>query len=284
MRLGVSAPAMLSGVVAFSLFTGACATKKYVRNTVSPVQQQVSDVSKRTDENKAAIGDLDRNVARVDEKAMEADKKAAAAAQSADKANQAAMQAQNLANQAQQSAQQASQQVASVDQKVDQRFGNLDNFQLVGTEKVYFRINRADLSKEDKAKLDQLLQNLQNSKNYVIEVEGFTDKTGSKALNLDLARRRAESVVRYLSVDHNIPLRKIHDLGVGSEFPDANNKTRAARKENRRVDVRVYALDISGQGVQQMPSATGSTTTPSTTSMPTTTPTQTGAGSANRNR
>jgi outer membrane protein OmpA-like peptidoglycan-associated protein len=279
MRLGVSAPAVLSGVVALSLFTGACATKKYVRNTVSPVQQQVNDVSKRTDENKAAIGDLDRNVARVDEKAMEADKKAAAAAQSAEKANQAAMQAQNLASQAQQSAQQASQQAASIDQKVEQRFGNLDNYQLVGTEKVYFRINRADLSKEDKAKLDQFLQNLQNTKNYIIEVEGFTDKTGSKALNLDLARRRAESVVRYLSVDHNIPLRKIHDLGVGEEFPDANNKTRAARKENRRVDVRVYALDISGQGVQQMPSSSGSAA-----SMPSSTSTQTGTGSANRNR
>jgi outer membrane protein OmpA-like peptidoglycan-associated protein len=270
MRLGVSGPAILSGVIAVSLFTGACATKKYVRNTVAPVQTQVTDVSKRTDENKAAIGDVDRNVARVDEKTMEADKKAVAAQQAADKANQAASTAQSAANQAQQGVQQANQQITSVDQKNDTRFGNLDNYQLIGTEKVYFRINRSDLSQEDKAKLDQALQNLQNTKNYVIEVAGFTDKTGGKALNLELARRRAETVTRYLSVDHNIPLRRIHDLGVGSDFPDADNKTRAARKENRRVEIRMYALDISGKGVPQISTSTPQTTTP--------------AGTANRDR
>jgi outer membrane protein OmpA-like peptidoglycan-associated protein len=279
MRLGVSAPAMLSGVVAFSLFTGACATKKYVRNTVSPVQTQVTDVSKRTDENKASIGDLDRNVARVDEKTMEADRKAVAAGQAADKANQAANQAQSAANQAQQGVQQANQQIASVDQKYGSQFGNLDNYQLVGTEKVYFRINRSDLSKEDKAKLDQALQSLQANKNYVIEVEGFTDKTGGRALNLELARRRAETVTRYLSVDHNIPLRKIHDLGVGSDFPDADNKTRAARKENRRVEIRMYALDITGKGVPQISSTTPNPDVNATIPQPAT-PT----GSANRNR
>ena len=83
---------------------------------------------------------------------------------------------------------------------------------------------------------------------------------------LDLSRRRAEAVVRYLTVEHDVPLRKIHDVGVGSEFPDADNKTRAARKENRRVDIKVYALDVSGQGVQssssQMPANTPPPSTP----------------------
>ena len=43
------------------------------------------------------------------------------------------------------------------------------------------------------------------------------------------------------------PLRSIRELGVGSDFPDADNKTREARKENRRVDVKIYSLDVSGQ-------------------------------------
>jgi outer membrane protein OmpA-like peptidoglycan-associated protein len=268
MRVWNPAPIMLGGVVAFSLFTGACATKKYVRNTVSPVQGQVNEVSKQSQENKAAIGDLDRNVARVDEKAMEADKKAQAARQAADQAQQSAQQAQNMASNAQQGVQQATQQIASV----NQRFNNLDNYKLVNEEKVYFKLNRANLDDEDKAKLDQAVQNLQNVKNYVIEIEGFTDKTGSRALNLELARRRAEAVVRYLTVQHNIPIRKIHDIGVGSEFPNATNKTRKEREENRRVDIRVYALDLGGGATGQMESATGAPneTTP--------------AGTANRNR
>ena len=228
----------------------------------------MNDVSKQAQENKSSIGDLDRNVAQVDEKAMAADKKAAAAAQAAQQAQQSAEQAQNLASNAQQGVQQANQHIATVDQK----FGNLDNYQLVNTEKVYFKLNRANLDQEDKDKLDQALQNVQNMKNYVIEIEGFTDKTGSRALNLDLARRRAEAVVRYLTVDHNIPLRKIHDIGVGSEFPNATNKTRQERQENRRVDVRVYSLDITGTGAHQMESSTGT--------MNEATP----AGTANRNR
>jgi hypothetical protein len=51
-------------------------------------------------------------------------------------------------------------------------------------------------------------------------------------------------------VEHNIPLRSIRELGVGSDFPDADNKTRAARKENRRVDVKIYSLDITGAQAQ----------------------------------
>ena len=65
-----------------------------------------------------------------------------------------------------------------------------------------------------------------------------------------LSRKRADAVVHYLAVEHNIPLRSIRELGVGSDFPDANNKTRDDRKENRRVDVKIYMLDMTGPGAQ----------------------------------
>jgi outer membrane protein OmpA-like peptidoglycan-associated protein len=87
-------------------------------------------------------------------------------------------------------------------------------------------------------------------KGYLVEVEGFADKTGNVAANRELARKRADAVVHYLAVEHNIPLRSIRELGVGSDFPDADNKTRAARKENRRVDVKIYSLDIAGGQAQ----------------------------------
>jgi hypothetical protein len=53
--------------------------------------------------------------------------------------------------------------------------------------------------------------------------------------------------VRYLTVEKSIPLRSVRELGVGSEFPNAENHTRAQRKENRRVDVKIYALNLNGQ-------------------------------------
>jgi outer membrane protein OmpA-like peptidoglycan-associated protein len=238
MHFRTGTPALLS-VVALTFFTGACATKKHVREQIAPVQQQVSDVQKTTQDHTASIGDLDRNVARVNEAAMEADKKAAAAAQSAERAQQSASQAQSAADNATTLAQQSITRAGDL----ERRLNSLDNFQLVTTEKVYFGLNRSELTKEEREKLDQAVQSIQNMKNFVIEIAGYTDRTGSRAANLELSRRRANAVVRYLTVQHNIPLRKIHDIGAGSEFPDADNSTRAARKENRRVDIRIYSLD-----------------------------------------
>jgi outer membrane protein OmpA-like peptidoglycan-associated protein len=244
---------MLGAIATFSLFTGACATKKHVREAIAPVQNQVNEVGKKTDQNTTAIGDLDRNVAKVDEKAMEADRKAGSAGEAARQANTAATQAQQTATGANQLAQQSMTRANQIETNMNTMFSNLDNYKLANTEKVYFRVNRADLTDEEKAKIDQALQNVQSAKNYVIEIEGFTDRTGSKALNLELGRRRAESVVRYLTVEKNIPLRKIHDVGVGADFPNAVNKTRADRKENRRVDVKIYTLDNASTA--QVPSS-----------------------------
>jgi len=273
MQLRKPAPVLMGAVAALSLFTGACATKKHVREAIAPVQTQVGELQKTTQQQQTAIGDLDRNVSKADEHAMEADRKATAAAQSADKANQAAMTAQQQATAAGQSAQAAMNRAESVASSVNSELNNLDNYQLVTTEKVYFRVNRSDLSKDEQAKLDQAVQQIQTAKNYVIEVAGYTDRSGNKAANVELARRRAEAVVRYLGVQHDVPLRKIYTVGVGSDFPDADNKTRAARKENRRVDIKVYALNLNG-GQGNQPQAGSNPTNPMPAQTPAATPQQ----------
>ncbi len=249
MPIKATAPAIVGCVAAISLLnTGCLATRKHVKNTVAPVQQQVNDVQKKTADNTTAIGDLDRNVARVDEKAMEADRKATAAGQAADKANQAASQAQQTANSATTLAQQGIAKAGTVDNRVSSLVANLDNYQLQSTEKIYFGLNRFDLSKDEKSKLDQTVQGLESAKNFIIEIAGYADRSGDRNYNLELSRRRADAVVRYLTIEHQIPLRKIHDVGAGAEFPNADNKTRQARKENRRVDVRVYTFKGDVQG------------------------------------
>jgi outer membrane protein OmpA-like peptidoglycan-associated protein len=241
------APAFLSALSVLSLVSIGCATKKQVREAVAPVQNQanqtqgqVTTLQKQTDENKQSIGDLDRQVASADEKAVDAGKKAAEAAEAASKADRAAAEATQSAETANRAAQQTQ-------QKLDTSLQNLDNYKLVATEPVYFGLNRSVLSKEDREKLDAALGKLADMKNYLLEVEGYADHTGDQAYNRELSRKRADAVVHYLSVEHNVPLRSIRQLGVGSDFPDADNKTRAARKENRRVDIKVYALDLTGQ-------------------------------------
>ena len=251
-------PAVFGAVVALSLIGGGCATKKHVREAIAPVQNQVNDVQKQTQENRQSIGDLDRQVATADEKAMDAGKRASAAADAAANANSAAVQARQQADSATSLAQQAQQGVSSVGSRLDTTLQNLDNYKLVATEQIFFRTGRSNLSKDDQSKIDTVLQNVGNTKNMVVEVEGFADRTGDKAYNAELSRKRAEAVVHYLAVEKNVPLRDIRQLGVGSDFPNADNRTRAARKENRRVDVKVYALDLTGTGqVQSSANQTG---------------------------
>jgi len=256
---------ILGVVLVSSLGSWGCATKKHVREAIAPVQDQVNTVQKQTGENKTAIGDLDRQVATADEKASDAGKRAGQAMDAANQARGAAQTAQQRADAANTLAQQANDAAGKVDAKNDARFANLDNYHLVNTQPVYFKTGRYNLDKQAQADLDNAIQNVTNMKDYVIEVEGFADRTGTKALNEELSRKRADAVVRYLTVDHNVPLRGIRELGVGSEFPNAVNKTRDDRKNNRRVDIKIYALDINGTGAASSATATNpgaSTATP----------------------
>ena len=239
-----------------SLMSSGClATRKHVANQIAPVQAQVNTVQKQSADNKQAIGDLDRNLATTDEKATEAGRQAQAAAQAAARANDAAMQAQQRADNARQLAEQNG-------TRLDATVNNLDNYKLVDTQKVYFKFGKSELTPEGTQALDQAIAQLGNVKNYALELEGFTDRTGNKSFNVALSERRADAVEVYLT-EHNVPLRKIHVVGVGMD--EANGKTRAERKEDRRVDIRVYALDLSGQAANQpmssstnMPATTGS--------------------------
>ena len=253
-------PLVAAGVAALSLLNVGClATRKHVANQIAPVQAQVNTVQKQANDNKQAIGDLDRNLATTDEKATEAGRKAQAAMDAANQANGAAMQAGQKADTAQQLAQQTG-------ARLDTTVNNIDNYRLLDTQKVYFPFGKSVLTDEGKQALDQAVAQLGQVKNYVIELQGFTDRTGSAAYNIALSDRRAETVKRYLT-EHNVPLRKITVVGVGKD--DANGRTRAQRKEDRRVDIRVYALDLTGQATNQPMS--------SSTNMP-----ATGNGAADR--
>jgi len=124
--------------------------------------------------------------------------------------------------------------------KADQRISDLDDFDIVKVVTVYFAVNKADLSAEGKASLDELAAKAPGAKNYKIEVQGFTDSTGNFDKNLELSQKRANAVVQYLAVKHDIPLRRIETpMGYGAAKTVADDKTPEGRAQNRRVEVRV---------------------------------------------
>ena len=231
--------AMFSAAVIMLIGTG-CATKKHVRQTVGPVEARVSQAERRNAEQQSAIGELGNSVSRADERAMDAERKAR-------EAGEAAQTAHNRADTAFSRADNAHSLAESTRARLTELSENIDNYKMVTAENILFTVNKHQLTKDAQQVLDNAVAQLQGSKNFVLEIQGFTDATGSAQHNLELSRKRADAVVRYLTVKHNVPLRKINVLGVGEDDPTADNKSREGRKQARRVEMRVFALDLGGQ-------------------------------------
>ena len=83
-------------------------------------------------------------------------------------------------------------------------------------------------------------------------MEGYTDKTGSKEYNEELSKRRADAVVEYLVAKHDIPIYRIHMIGLGEEKPVDDAHNRAARAKNRRVEVKVFSCGSGGRFVRRI--------------------------------
>ncbi len=249
---------VLGAVLVASLGTG-CATKKYVRQQVDPVNTRVGEVQK---DSNGKISSLDektsQGISRVDEKAMAAANSANQAGQAAQKASEQATEADRHAADARSLAEKGIDQTEQLSARVD----NLDNYQQVSTESVLFGFGKSALTPEGKEKLDQVAQALGSHKHFVIQVEGYTDSTGSSEYNLELSRRRANAVVNYLTLDHKIPLYRIHVAGFGKATPVAENKNRDGRKQNRRVDVRVFSPNMAAGGSAASTSSSARTNAP----------------------
>jgi outer membrane protein OmpA-like peptidoglycan-associated protein len=240
--------AVLGLAAVFAALTSVgCATKKYVRETIAPVQTKVADIEKKDAAQDSAIADLGKGVSRADERAQGADSKAGDAAREAARANDQAALASKQAGAAQSTADKGVAQATQAERSVGtlgNRVENMDNFKLASTEAVLFGLGKSELSEEAEAQLDAFAAKAAPMKHYIVEVQGFTDSTGAPAANIELSRRRAAAVVRYLTLDKKIPLFRVNTIGYGKASPAADNKTRDGRKQNRRVEVKLFAPDL----------------------------------------
>ncbi len=233
---------ILSVALLLPLFGVGCATKKYVRNTVAPMETHLGTLDQKSTQNANDIRDVDQK----------AEKGISEASNKADQANQAASKADQDAQDANQLAQKGVDQA----QQVKQDLTNIDKFQPVTTETVLFKINRSDLTDDDKKALDEVADKVQSLSHYMIQVQGFTDTSGPKEYNLELSQRRADAVVRYLTLEKKIPQVRISELGLGEEAPTAPNKTLKGRKQNRRAEVTVLAPQAMAASQQPASTAT----------------------------
>ena len=235
-----------SCVLSLTLIAGGCATKKYVRNTTAPIQAKVDQVGEQSNKQGQEIQESKQQIKQVDENAQSGISAAKERAMTADNhASEAMNRANQVGTQLDQTNQKLDQTASNVD-KLRSVVDNLDDYKLAGETSIPFRFDKHALDDTSRQELDKLVANVGSAKRYFISVEGFTDKTGSVAYNEELSRKRADAVAQYLVTKHDIPIYRIHMIGLGEEKPVDMGKGRAARAKNRRVEVKIYSADQNG--------------------------------------
>jgi outer membrane protein OmpA-like peptidoglycan-associated protein len=193
-------------------FTG-CAKKSSVQREVGEINKKVDAVSQEVEKTQERVRENETKIAAVDKNAQSGIAEAKGSAEAAmTKANEADKKAQ----------------------------GKLIYTVTLSNDKVRFPFNKAELSDEAKAMIDEAVAPLvQANRGVWFEIAGYTDSTGDEAYNQKLGEERAMAVRDYLAMKHNIALNRLNVISYGESDPVADNKTREGRAQNRRVVIKI---------------------------------------------
>jgi outer membrane protein OmpA-like peptidoglycan-associated protein len=204
------------------------ARKKYVQKQLTPIQGRVNELDELTAKNSRMIADVD---ARSSEGIRQAMGKA-------NDADSRAVDAGNRAGQAQQTADQANTRLTTVADTVSK----LDQYQPVTQAEIRFRAGQAVLNKKAKEALDEMAMTLKDQKGYILEVQGFSSGSGSAAI--ENSRQMAQAVVRYMVLNHDLPVYRIYTVGMGNA-PIQTGDGKVERIRGGRVEISVLKNSTS---------------------------------------
>ena len=171
------------------------ARKRWVHRQVDPIKDRTNELDQLQAKNANDIRDVDTRATAGINKAMNA----------ANTADQHAVDAGNRANAAQTTATTASTRTDALHSTVS----NLDQYQTISATAVPFAAGRTTLGPKAKAELDDVAEKLADQKGYIVEVQGFS-RSG-----VQTSQAMADAVVRYLVVEHQVPVFRIYRTGLG---------------------------------------------------------------------
>jgi peptidoglycan-associated lipoprotein len=204
---------MIVSLLAAGVALTGCAKKSYVQREVGEINKKVDAVSQEVEKTQERVRENETKIAAVDKNAQAgiADAKGSAEA------------AMTKANEADKKAQ-----------------GKLIYTVTLSNDKVRFPFNKAELSDEAKAMIDEVVGPLvQANRGVWFEIDGYTDSTGDEAYNQKLGEERAMAVRNYLAMQHHIALNRLNVMSYGESDPVADNNTREGRAQNRRVVIKI---------------------------------------------
>jgi outer membrane protein OmpA-like peptidoglycan-associated protein len=206
------------------------ARKKYVQKQTQPIRDRLNELDELTANNSKMIKDVDSR----------AQQGIQMASNKANEADQHAVDAGNRATQAQQTAQQAHNRLQTVEQVVT----NIDQYKPTTQTEIRFRPGQTVLSKKAKEALDDMAANLKGQRGYIVEVQGFSSGRGQGAIQT--SQKMADSVVRYLVLNHDVPVYRIYVVGMGNapSAPVSDTGEKPKRISGGRVEVSLMKNDL----------------------------------------
>ncbi|WP_348267092.1 OmpA family protein [Edaphobacter paludis] len=183
------------------------ARKKWVKRQLDPIKDRDNELDQLQAKNANDIRDVDSRSQAGIHRAMEA----------ANTADQHAQAAASTANSAQTLAGTASNRTDALNTTV----GNLDQYSEVTSASIPFAKGRTALGPKGKADLDDLATKLAGEKGYIVEVEGYSRG------GVQPSQAMADSVVRYLVEEHQVPIYRIYRTGMGKNTAKSQGEDKA---------------------------------------------------------
>jgi len=116
--------------------------------------------------------------------------------------------------------------------------GNTASTSWLTMDRISFDSGSATLRPESQAQINNIATVLSSCPSIHLEIAGYTDNMGSAESNLELSRRRANTVVAQL-VSKGVPRDRLTAEGFGEEDAVADNSMEQGRAQNRRAAMRV---------------------------------------------
>ena len=245
--------ASLTLCIGIAIFAVACATKDFVREQVSGLENKLAgqmtatqtqltertdlqetklrDTAERTGENRRAVDAADERLRGLDTRVGEVGSLAEGAKTRADRAAVLAQDAES---------------------RLAQRFAGRNKYRLMDTKSVYFGSGQIEFRSQDVSELDEVAKALAADPNAILELQGFSDSRGSDRYNRELARERVEAVVSYLVQQRGVELRQLRGIAMGKATLVGEKPSAEALAKARRVDVRLFTPWSSWEDAQAL--------------------------------
>lgn len=195
---------VLALVLLLVLGVGGCATKKQVAKSFADVERSMLDIEDSIEENQTRIATSEQVIRDHDGRIVEV----------SDETKMA---------------------LARIAEVEEIAMGKLLYQVVLNNDAVKFDFDTTEITPEGQNSLKSLVDRLViENRNVFIEIQGHTDSTGPEEYNYELGLKRAESVLRHLSLQ-GVPLHRMSVISYGETDPVADNNTREGRLANRRV-------------------------------------------------